>query len=122
MARIVEQMRYQLIDAAEAYRRMADLQKDVQSEATVAARHGLSPLSLAIYEILQDPSGSDAEERHARQDSGAYVIQVDDAARDTALQVEQVLAGHTVIEWQTNEDVQRQMRRDVKGSLRTTGL
>ena len=122
LARIIEQMRSQLIDAAEAYRQMADLQKDVQSEATVAARHGLSPMSLAIYEILQEPSGGDEEERHARQDSGTYVIDVDDVARHTALQVEQVLAGHTVIEWHTNEDVQRQMRRDVKGSLRTTGL
>ena len=26
-----------------------------------------------------------------------------------------------MIEWQTNEDVQRQMRRDVKGSLRAMG-
>ena len=122
LARIIEQMRSQLIDAAEAYRQMADLQKDVQSEATVAARHGLSPLSLAIYEILQEPRGSDAEERNVHQDPGTYVIDMDDVARYTALQVERVLAGHTVIEWHTNEDVQRQMRRDVKGSLRTTGL
>ena len=42
--------------------------------------------------------------------------------RDVALKVEEVLTGHAVIEWQTNEDVQRQMRRDVKGSLRPTGL
>ena len=122
LARIIEQMRSQLIDAAEAYRQMADLQKDVQSEATVAARHGLSPLSLAIYEILQEPSGRTEEERNVRQDSGTYVIDMDDVARHTALQVEQVLAGHAVIEWHTNEDVQRQMRRDVKGSLRSTGL
>ena len=27
-----------------------------------------------------------------------------------------------MIEWQTNDDVQRQMRRDVKGRLRVTGL
>ena len=122
LARIIEQMRSQLIDAAEAYRQMADLQKDVQSEATVAARHGLTPMSLAIYEILQEPYGRTEEERHARQDPGTYVIDMDDVARHTALQVEQVLAGHAVIEWQTNEDVQRQMRRDVKGSLRTTRL
>ena len=41
--------------------------------------------------------------------------------RDVALRVEVVLAGHAVIEWQSNDDVQRQMRRDVKGSLRATG-
>ena len=122
LARIIEQMRAQLIDAAEAYRQMAVLQKEVHGEATIAARHGLSPVSLAIYEILQEPSGVGEEERYARQDAGSYVIDMDTGMRDVALKVEEVLSGHAVIEWHTNEDVQRQMRRDVKGSLRATGL
>ena len=121
LARIIEQMRSKLIDAAEAYRQMAELQGEVRGEATVAARHGLSSVSLAIYEILRGPSAEGEEERHARQDAGPYVIDVDAAMRDVALRVEEVLAGHAVIEWQSNDDVQRQMRRDVKGSLRATG-
>ena len=121
LARIIEQMRTQVIDAAEAYRQMAGLQKEVHGEADVAARHGLSPMSLAIYEILRGPSGEDKEERHARQDAGSYVIDVDADMRDVALRVEGVLTGHAVIEWRSNDDVQRQMRRDVKGSLRATG-
>ena len=122
LIRIIGQMRAQLIDAAEAYRQMADLQKEVHGEAAVAARHGLSPVSLAIYEILREPSGEVAEERRARRDTGSYVIDVDANMRDVALRIEEVLSGHAVIEWRTNEDVQRQMRRDVKGSLRSTGL
>ena len=122
LARIIEQMRSQLIDAAETYRQMADLQKEVHGEATVAARHGLSPVSLAIYEILQEPSDVGAGEGHGRQDAGSHVIDLDAGMRDVALKVEEVLNGHAVIEWQTNDDVQRQMRRDVKGSLRATGL
>ena len=121
LARIIEQMRSQLIDASEAYRQMAEVQREVHSEANVATRHGLSPVSLAIYEILRGPSTEGEEERHARQDAGPYVIDVDADMRDVALRVEGVLAGHAVIEWQSNEDVQRQMRRDVKGSLRATG-
>ena len=121
LARIIEQMRSQLIDAAEAYRQMAVLQLEVHGEATLAARHGLSPVSLAIYEILQEPSGDEEEERQVRQDAGSYVIDMDDSLRDVALKVEEVLNGHAVIEWQTNDDVQRQMRRDVKGSLRAIG-
>ena len=121
LARIIEQMRSQLIDAAEAYRQMAVLQKDAHGEATVAARHGLSPMSLAIYEILQEPSGDEEEERQVRQDAGSYVVDVDSGMKDVALEVERVLTAHSVIEWQTNDDVQRQMRRDVKGSLRATG-
>ena len=121
LARIIEQMRSKLIDAAETYRQMAELQGEVRGEATVAARHGLSSVSLAIYEILRGPSAEGEEERHARQDAGPYVIDVDADMRDVALRVEGVLAGHAIIEWQSNEDVQRQMRRDVKGSLRATG-
>ena len=121
LARIIEQMRSKLIDAAEAYRQMAVLQRDVHGEANVAAGHGLSPVSLAIYEILRGPPGEAEEERQARQDVSSYVIDVDADMRDVALRVEGVLAAHAVIEWQTNDDVQRQMRRDVKGSLRATG-
>ncbi len=121
LARIIEQMRSQLIDTAEAYRQMAVLQMDVHEEATLAARHGLSPVSLAIYEILGEPSGEGDQESQARQDTGSYVIDVDANMRDVALRVEEVLAGHAVIEWQSNDDVQRQMRRDVKGNLRATG-
>ena len=122
LARIIEQMRAQLIDAAEAYRQMADIQREVHGEAALAARHGLSPVSMAIYEILREPSGRVADERYARQDTGSYVTDVDASMRAVVLKVEEVLSGHAIIEWQTNEDVQRQMRRDVKGSLRTTGL
>ena len=126
LARIIEQMRAQLIDAAEAYRQMASATEgEIHGEATIAARHGLSPVSLAIYEILQEPYRSwRTEDRDSpRQDAGAHTsVDVDDGLRDVALRVEEVLNGHAVIEWQTNEDVQRQMRRDVKGSLRTTGL
>ena len=122
LARIIEQMRAQLIDAAKAYRQMADLQKEVHGESAVATLHGLSPVSLAIYEILQEPPGTGEYEGRTRQNAGSYVIDVDAGMRAVALEVEGVLGGHAVIEWQTNEDVQRQMRRDVKGSLRATGL
>ena len=113
LARIIEQMRSQLIDAAEAYRQMADLQKDVQDEATVAARHGLSPVSLAIYEILQEPPDTGDGERRARQDAGSYVVEVDAGIRDVALEVEEVIARHTVIDWQNNYDAQREMRQEL---------
>ncbi len=122
LARIIEQMRAQLIDAAEAYRQMAELQKDVQGEATVAARHGLSPVSLAIYEILQEPPDTGDGERRARQDAGSYVVEVDAGIRDVALEVEEVIARHTVIDWQNNYDAQRAMRQELKGALRTTGI
>ena len=86
------------------------------------SRHGLSPVSLAIYEILQEGSGAGEKTSYARQGAGSYVVDLDAGMRDVALKVAGVLNGHAVVEWQTNDDVQRQMRRDVKGSLRGTGL
>ena len=126
LARIIEQMRAQLIDAAEAYQQMAVLQKEVHGEATVAARHG-SIASVSGY--LRDPAGTvlllTTKKGQVRQDACSYIIDMDDSAcAMSRLQGRRsaVLNGHAVIEWQTNDDVQRQMRRDVKGRLRTTGL
>ena len=122
LARIIEQMRSQLIDAAEAYFQMAELRKEIQGESTTAVRHGLSPVSLAIYEILQEPPDVGDRERRARQDAGSYVVEVDAGIRDVALEVEEVIARHTVIDWQNNYDAQREMRQELKGALRTTGI
>ncbi len=42
--------------------------------------------------------------------------------RAVALEVEGVLSGHAVIDWQNNYDAQRAMRQELKGALRTTGI
>ena len=42
--RIIRELRERLIDAAEACRRLAKLRREVQSEADIAAQHGLSPV------------------------------------------------------------------------------
>ena len=46
----------------------------------------------------------------------------DEETKEIAKKVETVVAGHTgVVDWQSNEDVQRLMRRDIKRELRPTG-
>ena len=51
------------IDSAEACRRLALLRHHAQSEADIAAEHGLSPVSFAIYQLLNgrlEESGTDS--------------------------------------------------------------
>ena len=52
LKRIVQDLRNRVIDSAEACRRLALLRKHAQSEADIAAEHGLTPVSFAIYELL----------------------------------------------------------------------
>ena len=52
LAQIIEDLRNRLIDSAEACRRYAALRHEIRSEAEIAAEHGLSPVSFAIYELL----------------------------------------------------------------------
>ena len=60
LARIIEDLRNRLIDSAEACRRLALLRHHAQSEADIAAEHGLSPVSFAIYELLDGRSDEPA--------------------------------------------------------------
>ena len=114
--RIIRELRERLIDAAEACRRIAELRRDVQGEADIAARHGLSPVSFAVYELLAPPSDA------AREAPAAYRTALDEEIAGVARKVEGAIRRHTdVIDWQSNLEVQREMRRDIKRELRETG-
>ena len=114
--RIIQELRQRLIDAAEACRRLAALRKQVQSEADIAAEHGLSPVSFAVYELLAPPSVAVGET------SGSYRTALDEQTTAVARAIERAIQRHSdVIDWQSNLEVQREMRRDIKRELRGTG-
>ena len=119
---IIEQLRNRLIDSAEACKRMATLGQQARSEADIAAEHGLSQVAFAIYELLaghpEEPSPAEA----AGEERSSYTTHIDDDIKRTALRIEETLDRHrTVIDWQSNLDVQREMRRDIKRGLRAAG-
>ena len=114
--RIIQELRQRLIDAAEACRRLAELRKQVQGEADIAAQHGLSPVSFAVYELLASPSVA------AGEASGSYRTALDEQTTAVAREIERAIQRHSdVIDWQSNLEVQREMRRDIKRELRDTG-
>ncbi len=121
LSRIIEDLRNRVIDSAEACKQFAALRNQIRREADIAAEHGLSPVSFAIYQLIdghQEPSAGSV----VRETPAVYVLDFNDETKEIARKVETVMTQYTgVVDWQSNDEVQRLMRRDVKRELRRTG-
>ena len=121
LARIIEDLRNRLIDSAEACRRLALLRHHAQSEADIAAEHDLSPVSFAIYELLDGRSDEPATDSAIGEEQTPYRTHFDEGIKRVARRVESVVNRHNaVVDWQSNLEVLREMRRDIKRELRPT--
>ena len=121
LARIIEDLRNRLIDSAEACRRLALLRHHAQSEADIAAEHGLSPVSFAIYELLDGRSDEPATDSAIGEEQTPYRAHFDEGIKRVARSIESVVNHHNaVVDWQSNLEVLREMRRDIKRELRPT--
>ena len=119
LARIIKDLRDRVIDAAEASRGMEQLRIDLGREEGIAAALGLSPLAYAVYGMLAGSREDEEEAAGVRDELPAYTPLVDESLKAAALQVEEALSEHTnVIDWRSNSEVLREMRRDVKRGLR----
>ena len=111
LERIIRDLRDHVIDSAEAMRQADLLKRQLHTEEDVAAEHGLSPVSFAIFELIRTRDGDTAPGAWSEQD-----------VKGAALALEGVIKQHAgVVEWQSNPDVQRLMRRDIKRGLRPSG-
>ena len=122
LARIIQELQQRVIDAAAACQQLFELRDTMQSEADIAAAHGLSPMSFAIYELLD--SGDDGVGAVPATGEGdtPYRTHFDEPTKTMALKLEQTVERHrAVVEWQSNLEVQRVMRRDIKRELRRAG-
>ena len=119
LRRIIEDLHNRLIDSAEACRRLATVRDQMRSEADIAAQHGLSPVSYAIYELLDGHPDEVASGPAIAEETPAYQPNLDDDLKSIAKIAEAVVDQHVaLIDWQTNLEVQRRMRRDIKRELR----
>ncbi len=122
LGKIIEDLRRRVIDTAEAARGLGELQQMLLSEADIATEHGFTAVSFAIYELL---AGTPQEPRNTGatgEEPLRYRFEPDEATRNAALSIESLLDHHrTVIDWQSNLEVRREMRRDIKRHLRGTG-
>ena len=114
---IIKDLRNRVIDAAEAVRRQSELKKTLHNEADIAAGHGLSQVAFAVYELINTNGSLRLEEN---EDSRS--TDLDPVRKAIAVDIDSTVMRHQkVVDWQSNPDVQREMRRDVKRTLRPTG-
>ena len=121
LARIIQDLRNRLIETADACRRIAALRHDVQRMVDIAAQFGMTIVSFAIYQLLEEfPAGQTLKSGVVEGQRG-YRTEIDEETRTISQDVEKVIAQHkAVIDWESNLDVQREMRRDIKRELRPT--
>ena len=92
--------------AASAWADWAGFSLDVMTTGVTAP-----PVSFAIFELIRTRDGDTAPGAWSEQD-----------VKGAALALEGVIKQHAgVVEWQSNPDVQRLMRRDIKRGLRPSG-
>ena len=122
LSRIINDLRNRLIDSAEACRRYAAVRHLIRREADIAAEHGLTPVSFAIYELLDGRSEEADSSTEIRESHPPYHTQLDEETKSIALKVESAIVRHSgVVDWQVNEEIKRLMRRDIKRELRPGG-
>ena len=125
LERIIRELRDKLIDAAEGCKQMAVLREQITREEAIAAEHGLTPVSFAVYGLLVGKgagAGLTDGYREVAEDLAGYDTEFDSSLTGVARTIEDVIHEHrSIIDWQENLDVQREMRRDVKRLLRDTG-
>ena len=116
-------MRDRSIGIDEGMQIMFDMKSLLLSEGKVAAAHGLSSTTFGIYELIRDALHMESADISSGARPALY--RTDDAdikAKGIALDVERQLERHlSVVDWSSSPDVQREMRRDIKRSLRSAG-
>ena len=121
LARIIQDLRNRLLETAEACHRMAALRHDVQRMADIAASYGMNTVSFAIYQLLDEFPVGEVSKSTAAEGQRGYRTELDEGTKRISEEVDRVIAQHKdVIDWESNLDVQREMRRDIKRELRPT--
>ena len=125
LERIIRELRAKLIDAAEGCKQMAILREQATREEAIAAEHGLTPVSFAVYGLLATKTSADSGPtdgyRAVAEDLAPYDAEFDDGLTEVSRAIDAVMEEHrSIIDWRENLDVQREMRRDIKRLLRDT--
>lgn len=121
LARIIRELREQVIDAAEAVRRLRELGGEVRSEADAARASGLTAFSYPVFQLLERTpleSGPGLVTGEIAPAPGP-----DERRKRAAEGIEAVVARYQrFVDWQSNEEALRRMRREIKRLLRRQGL
>lgn len=123
LEKIIADRKAQRISQAEELRQLASLLGELRGMQSRIEEMGLSQASFPIYElIMKHRDTATVEVTKVAEAPVLYHAQVDEPARDLAVQIEDDIRDLAVIDWTMKEDIQREMRRRVKRRLRTAGF
>ena len=111
---IIEQRRQERLDAAEQLKLLNDLREDLKGEQSRAEEMELDARGFAIYGLLEKQRPRRVKDRTSTYDA---------ANRDLASLIDEAVTPFTdLVDWQQKDDVQRQMRSQIKRRLRAGGI
>jgi len=101
---IIRELREKRIDQAKQLELLKGLKETLKGVASIADKVGLTETGFAIFGLLS---------------GGKLAEVVDEKQMGLAREIEEAVDKHlAIVDWQNKEDIQREMRRDVKRSLR----
>src|ERR1039457_603286 len=101
---IIRELRERRIDQAKQLELLKGLKETLTGVASIADKVGLSETGFAVYGLLG---------------GGKLSGEVDEKLKKLAGEIEEAVDKHlAIVDWQHKEDVQREMRRDIKHPLR----
>lgn len=118
---IIQERRKDRLAAIGALRRLQGIANEMRGVRLKAESLGLSPEALAFYNLLSDGStaaGEAPKPNRVAEEGARYGADNRKALAETILKLLEDLA---VIDWTRKEDVQREMRRQIKRHLRAAG-
>ena len=120
LEQILADRKLERISSAEELKRLRSLAQELRSVSNIAQSMGLTETSFAIYELLlQEPGANDA--LRVAESPAIYHTEIDEPKRELAALIDDDLRRLAVIDWRTKDDVQREMRRQIKRQLRAAG-
>ena len=110
LEQIIEDRKLQRIDAAEQLSLLQGLVDSVRGQSKAAESEGMSETGYAIYGLLKGAQIVGVAETRATYGS--------DRVREVAAAIESVVEPHVaIVDWTRKNDVQREMRRQIKRKL-----
>jgi type I restriction enzyme, R subunit len=121
---IIRDRRRSRLEDVEAIRHLQAVVEEMRNVQKKAERLGLSPDGLALYNLFSDETNekhSRADADHVAEEPGEYHPD-SEAWKLLATNILKALEDLTVIDWTRKDDIQREMRRQVKRHLRASGF
>ena len=121
LMKIIEERKKERISAIEELKHLQALVDEMRNIGKVAHDLGFSELEYALYRILADNKSEPEKEPLMVRESPVQYGKDKDDYKDLTLAIMESLAKLAVIDWIHKEDVQREMRKQIKGILRAKG-